>query len=327
MIRPGFVCLVLLLCCATAWADSAGTAGPAAAQPIAPGIHLIAGAFEPQHQPDGNSVIFRGRDGLIVLDTGRHAEHTQSILDFAARTRLPIRAIINSHWHLDHIGGNSRIRAAFPDVRIYASGAIEGAVHGFLADYRKDLQGALQTMPNDPAAPGWRDELALIAAAPQSYPSELITRTETLTIAGRTLALHLETNTVTAGDIWVFDPATRVLAAGDLVTLPVPFLDTACPQRWKSALETLGAIRFRTLVPGHGPPMRRVDFETYRLAYGNLLACAASSRTRTACTDGWLRDAGPLLGTTDRAFVQSLLSYYLDSSLRGNPARTAQLCG
>ncbi len=320
MNRRGLLCCALALGCGTA-------AAAAAPIPVAPGIDVIAGTFVPQRQPDGNSVIFRGPDGLVVLDTGRHAEHTQQIIDFAAAARLPIKAIINSHWHLDHIGGNSRIRAAFPDVRIYASGAIEGAVHGFLADYRKDLEGALQKAPNDPGAPGWRDELTLIAAAPQSYPTDPITRTEARTIAGRRLILHLETNTVTAADVWVFDPATRVLAAGDLVTLPVPFLDTACPQRWKSALDTLGGVRFKTLVPGHGPPMRRADFETYRHAYGNLLACAASTRTKSECGDGWIRDAGPLLGSTDRAFVQSLLGYYLDSSLRGDPAGIAKLCG
>jgi glyoxylase-like metal-dependent hydrolase (beta-lactamase superfamily II) len=86
----------------------------------------------------------RGIDRCIGRDAGRHAEHTQQILAFAHQTQRPIKAIINSHWHLDRIGGNSRIRSAYPDVRIYASGALKGAPPGFLADYRRDLEGALQ---------------------------------------------------------------------------------------------------------------------------------------------------------------------------------------
>lgn len=320
MARLLFICLSLSLSLSCTPADANAIA-------VAPGIDMIPGAFVPNQQPDGNSIIFRGSDGLIVMDTGRHAAHTQQILDFATQAHLPITAIINSHWHLDHIGGNALIRGAYPDVRIYASGALEGALHGFLADYRKDLEGALQKSPADAQAQGWRDELAIIAAAPQSYPAEVVTRTATRTIAGRKLVLHLETNTVTAGDVWVFDSATRVLAAGDLVTLPVPFLDTACPQHWQVALGKLSSANFKTLLPGHGPPMQRAAFETYRHAYANLLACAASEKSKSDCGDGWVHDAGDLIAANDRKFAKALLDYYVDSSLRGSPARTAQLCG
>jgi glyoxylase-like metal-dependent hydrolase (beta-lactamase superfamily II) len=111
--------------------------------PIAPGVDLIRGVFVAGRQPDGNSVIFRVADGLVVMDTGRHAEHTQRVIDYAHAAKLPIKAVINSHWHLDHIGGNPRIRAAYPDVQVYASAAIDEAMHGFLADYRKQLEGAI----------------------------------------------------------------------------------------------------------------------------------------------------------------------------------------
>src|ERR1700730_15625887 len=184
------------------------TNGSAHSSSIAPGIDVVLGTFSPNRQPDGNTVIFHAPDGLIVMDTGRHAEHTRQIVEFAEQAKLPIKAIINSYWHLDHIGGNPRIRAKYPGVLIYASGALEGAMRGFLADYRKYPDTAIQKAPDDPQAQGWRDELAIIMTAPQSYPDEIITKTETRTIAGRKLALHLEINTVTAGDVWVFDPPT-----------------------------------------------------------------------------------------------------------------------
>src|SRR4051812_8388905 len=84
------------------------------------GVRLISGTFTPGTQPDGNSVIFDAPHGLIVVDTGRHPSHTQKIIDAARASGKPIKAIINSHWHLDHIGGNRLIRSAYPDVRVYA---------------------------------------------------------------------------------------------------------------------------------------------------------------------------------------------------------------
>lgn len=295
---------------------------------VAPNVDLIPGAFVPGRQPDGNSVIFRAGDGLVVMDTGRHAEHTQRIIDYAHAANLPIIAVVNSHWHLDHIGGNPRIRAAYPDVRIYASAAIDDAMHGFLADYHKQLDGAIAQAKDDAKAQQpWRDEIAIIDSGKALYPDVTIEKTQTRRIAGRNFEIHLESHAVTAGDVWIFDPQTRVLAAGDLVTLPVPFLDTACPARWKSALDGLAHQKFKVLIPGHGAPMRRAQFETYRNAYANLLDCATSAKDKSACIDGWVGDAKPLLADDEAKFARSLLDYYVDSSLRGDKERARKLCG
>jgi glyoxylase-like metal-dependent hydrolase (beta-lactamase superfamily II) len=296
---------------------------------LAPGVDLIRGAYVPGAQPDGNSVIFRGPDGLVVVDTGRHAEHTQRIIDYAHAQRLPINAVVNTHWHLDHVGGNPRIRAAFPGVRVYASAAIDGAMHGFLADYRKQLQAAIAQGRDQAQAQTqtWRDEIAIIDSGKGLYPDVTIDQSEALHLAGRDFRIHLQSYAVTAGDVWLFDPQTRILAAGDLVTLPVPFLDTACPAHWQGALRALAGQDFEWLVPGHGAPMARGKFVTYRHAFANLLKCASSSRTKTACVDGWLHDAKPLLSAEDGKAAKPMLDYYMDTSLRAGPAKTRKLCG
>ncbi len=77
------ICVGLIVC---------GNACAADVVPIAPGVDLIPGAFVPNGQPDGNSVIFRAPEGLVVMDTGRHVEHTQKILDYAKTVGLPIQA-------------------------------------------------------------------------------------------------------------------------------------------------------------------------------------------------------------------------------------------
>ena len=51
-------------------------------------VHLVRGAFAPPAQPDGNSVIITAPDGLIIIDTGRHAAHTQRIVDYVRKQTL-----------------------------------------------------------------------------------------------------------------------------------------------------------------------------------------------------------------------------------------------
>jgi glyoxylase-like metal-dependent hydrolase (beta-lactamase superfamily II) len=311
--------LALLALCAAA--------SPCLAGEIADGIHLLPGRLVPGSQPDGNTVILEAPDGLIVVDTGRHPAHTQTILDFASRERRPVVAVVNTHWHLDHIGGNPRLRRAYPDVRIWASDALAGAMNGFLADYRNDLEGALARADADSAAAAAMSaELAILDAGAALAPDEIIAAPGLRAIAGRDLCLGLEERAVTAGDVWLYDPATRVLIAGDLVTLPVPLPDTACPRRWQAELARLAAIDFKLLIPGHGPVMDRDDFARYRTVFANLLDHAAADSTTASCADHWLRDIGPLVPTAEHAFARTLLDYYVENHLRPDPARDAASC-
>ncbi|HEV7491421.1 MAG TPA: MBL fold metallo-hydrolase [Rhodanobacteraceae bacterium] len=298
-----------------------------AATVIAPDVELIPGIFIAGAQPDGNTIVFKGTEGLIVFDTGRHPEHAQQVIDFANASKQPVAAIVNSHWHLDHVGGNLRLRQAFPGVRVYASTAIEDAMHGFLANYRAQLEDAIKQAGGEEAkTASWRSEIALIDAGPVLFPDERISESSPRTIAGRKFRVGFENHSVTAGDVWLFDPATRVLASGDLVTLPAPLFDTACAAHWRAALGRLAAVDFTILVPGHGASMTHADFATYRRAFDRLLDCAAGKATKHVCIDGWMHDADALIPSNDKALARSLLDYYMDNNLRGNAALDTKLC-
>lgn len=269
-----------------------------AASEVVPGIHLIRGKFDRGSQPDGNTIIFNAPDGLIVVDTGRHVEHTKEIVGFAKIAQKPVKAIINTHWHLDHIGGNALLRDEFPGVRVYASDALAAAREGFLAKYRKQLEG----MGDNAIA---RAELALIDSAPKLAPDEVIAESGTKSIAGRSLMLMLEKGPVTAGDIWIRDAATGVVVAGDLVTLPAPFLDTADAKKWEAALERISKTDFELLIPGHGPPLTKRQFEIYRKTFSSLLACKEN------CVTEWLDKIGPLIPAEETEFTRMLMEYYV----------------
>lgn len=302
-----------------------GVSTPGAVE-LAPGIELIPGSFTQGSQPDGNTVVLRGPEGLVVVDTGRHVEHTRRIVDHARAAKLDVRAVINTHWHLDHVGGNVLLRREFPGLRVVASDAIHAALGGFLADYRRQLETLVTGAESPDAAKPYRDELKLIEAGPALGPDDVVTRSESRTLAGRTVKLHLEPHAVTAADLWLFDPSSKILIAGDLVTLPAPFLDTACPAGWSAALGRLAAVDFERLVPGHGPPMDRAGFERYRSAFDALLACASSGESVDRCTGGWIESAGDLIAPAERSLAKDLVDYYVAQVLRGDPAKRAALC-
>ncbi len=294
---------------------------------VADGVDLVRGEFVSGRQPDGNSVILHGRDGLNVIDTGRHAAHARRVLDLVAETKDPVVAIVNTHWHLDHVGGNVLLRREFPEAKVYASSAIWNAMTGFLAHYRVQLVDMIAKAPDEAAAAPFKTELALLESGDPLFPSDVVRTAGQRMIAGRELLVGFEGRAVTEGDVWQIDATSGTLIAGDLVTLPAPLFDTACPSRWQESLQWLSESEFKLLIPGHGAPMNRRGFATWRKAFDALLECAAGDAAKSACVDGWMQDADALIPEGDRELARSLLDYYLDAVLRAGPERDTKFCG
>jgi len=299
-------------------AGAAGSASP---------YHLIPGAVPLDSGPDGNSIVLDAPKGLIVIDTGRHPEHAQKILDYAKARNRPIAAIINSHWHLDHTTGNWDIRQVYPNVAIYASNAIEGALATFLKNNRADTDKMLAD-PKTPAAV--RDQLirgrAVIDHPDRIRPNHLVAKSGRMSIAGRQLDVHLAKFAATEGDVWIYDRPSKTAIVGDLVVDIVPFMDTACPDGWAKALNEVAAVSFTTLIPGHGAVMNRSEFLQWKRAYDNFVDCGHSDVAKETCVDGWSRDAARFIDDAHKAYARGAAEYYLETRLRSSPAEQQKYC-
>jgi glyoxylase-like metal-dependent hydrolase (beta-lactamase superfamily II) len=290
--------------------------------------HLIPGRVPLDWQgPDGNTVVLDAPKGLIVFDTGRSPQHAQAILDYARQRHRPVAAIVNSHWHLDHTTGNYDIRQAYPRADVFASSAIDGALAGFLARNRAQVDQMLA----DPKTPEGEKAQALRGRYRIDHPETLrptraIERSVRMMIAGRTLDVHLSKFAATEGDVWLYDPKTRVAIVGDLVVGLVPFMDTACAKGWSNALDAIAAVPFKTLIPGHGPVMARADFETWRKAYNDFVECGQSSIDKKQCIDGWEQEAERFIDTEHRGYVRAAANYYIDTRLRSSPEEQQRYC-
>ncbi len=286
---------------------------------------FIEGKFPADVQPDGNSIVFEDDQQLVVLDTGRHIEHSDKILNYANERGKPITAIINTHWHLDHSSGNARIRAKFPATDLYTSDAVKGALKGFLI--RNEARN--RALLDDPATPETRKTDIRLYLAAITDPANLIankpiTQTTLLKMHNRELELRLATRAATEGDVWVIDSKSETVFVGDLVVVPVPFFDTACASGWQKALASIADTPFKTLVPGHGKPMLRSDFLLYQTAFNNLVQCAKSTQPSSECVTGWIRDAKPFVSGHNE--VGEYITYYVEQVIRSQDKQT-EFCG
>ncbi|MEO5938680.1 MAG: MBL fold metallo-hydrolase [Sphingomonas sp.] len=290
-------------------------------------VKLIPGQFDPERNPDGNTVIFEDASRLVVVDTGRHKAQQAAILDYAKERGKPIVAIVNSHWHLDHSGGNQEIRAVFPKANLYTSNAVKAALDDFLArGLARNKARVADPKVSDADKAEARLGVDAVEDRTDLIPDRPVTGPTSIKFGARPLRLYLAKSAATAGDTYLYDPTSRTLVAGDLVVLPAPFFDTACSEGWRKALDAIARQPFAILIPGHGPSMTHAQFMTYRTAFGRLIDCAESKKAKADCVAGWRRDAAPLLtGPKDVANADLLIDYYIDNGLR-DPAFQRKWC-
>ncbi|MCF2515810.1 MBL fold metallo-hydrolase [Sphingomonas sp. G124] len=290
-------------------------------------FHVISGSVPADRGPDGNSIFIDAPAGLILVDTGRHPDHAEKLLAYAKDRGRPIAAIVNTHWHLDHTTGNYDIRQAYPAAPVYATTAIEGGLVGFLGRNREQADKILA----DPKTPPERRAEILRGRSVIDNPDRLrptipITASGPMRIAGRKIDIHVAHFAATEADLWLYVPEERLAIAGDLVVDIVPFMDTACPDGWKKALSQIEAMPFVTLIPGHGAPMDKAQFLSWKRAFDVFVDCGRSTRPKAECIAGWKRDAASFIDPAHSEYVTEAADYYIDTRLRSSPEEQQKYC-
>ena len=221
------------------------------------GLHQIADGCWAWLQPDGswglsNAGLIDGGGSSLLVDTQFDLAHTRRMLAAMAPVTAgsPIRHAVNTHGNGDHCYGNELLD---PAVRIWA--APEASAH--LQAESPQLLAGLMSVDLDPRLSAYlrRSFGAFDFTGIRSrLPDADVTADTELTIGSRTVRLLRVGPAHTHGDVAVFDPASGVVFAGDLLFIGgTPIMWAGPASSWIAALQRLLALDADTYVPGHGP--------------------------------------------------------------------------
>jgi glyoxylase-like metal-dependent hydrolase (beta-lactamase superfamily II) len=176
--------------------------------------------------------------GVVVVDAlGSPALARELLKTIAAITPQPVKLVILTHYHADHVYGAQVFKAA--GATVVAHGLGREYLGTEAARLRLNIsidQGLTEPGTTLVAADTWLDGSASFDVGG--------TRFEAMQVG----PAH------TAEDLAVFFPAEGVLFAGDLVFRGrVPFVGVADSRRWIESLDRLLALPAKVIVPGHGP--------------------------------------------------------------------------
>ncbi len=242
--------------------------------PVAEGIYAIRHPDAPDGFPQGNTTVVIGDDAVLVVDSCYlPSSAREDIAQIKQWTNKPVRYLVNTHWHYDHQLGNGAYADAFPGLDIIAHTETRNQIRGMNPDkvagyeiltarMKKTLDTGIrangQALTPEVRAqiePLYKGRVSIaeeFKSRPGRVPNVTFEKEFTVDLGHREVrVLHLGRGN-TAGDVVVFVPQDRVLATGDLLDCPVPYVGGGYPTEQIATLQQLLQLDAAVTIPGHG---------------------------------------------------------------------------
>ena len=217
---------------------------------VAPGVWMVQGSSALGSSVNRNFISNAGfvvtDEGVVVIDAlGSPALAEELLAQIRRITTKPVRWVIVTHYHADHIYGLQTFKDA--GASVIAQRAAGAYLNSETAQQR--LKASREELFP------WIDEHTRLVPA-----DRWIDGAQTLTLGGMDFQLQPVGPSHTPEDLVVYVPKLRTLFAGDLVFRGrVPFVGQADSRRWVEALDRLIAFKPSLIVPGHGPASRSAE--------------------------------------------------------------------
>ncbi len=215
------------------------------------------------------SIVDLGESLLVVDSHITPAAAWVLVEELGAVTPKPVRYVVNTHFHFDHIHGNQifgdevEILGHETTYEIVSSG---GSVSGTAWDsFVGTLPEQIAGIEADLAAASGDDRVAIeadlarmkayqeaTAAVEPVAPTITLDRRLTIYRGGQEIRLLWMGRGHTAGDVVVHLPQRRVLITGDLIPFGLPFMGDGFSD-WGETVRRVAGLDFEVVLPGHGP--------------------------------------------------------------------------
>ena len=248
MRMPRIIGFILLTALAAAVSAQTQETLPFTLKPLGHGVY--AAIDDAKGDAGANAGFVIGEDGVLVVDTFENAKAARALFaEIRKLTPLPIKFVVNTHYHLDHVAGNGVFKSAGAVIiaQIYVADWIHTENQKFLG---KDIK------------PEQRHMIESLAGPDVLYPQELaLSLGKRRVVIGRVLG-H------TGGDTIVAIPDAHIYFFGDLFwRKTLPNLIDATVADWLGLKKAVPVNRVdmeaNIFVPGHGDVGTFADVEEF----------------------------------------------------------------
>jgi len=252
---------------------------------VANGIYSFIANESNSGSVQGNVTLIVGDNSAIVVDAGQFPSLAERM---AAKirevTQKPVRVLINTHWHGDHLLANYIFREKFPGLMVIAHAEALPMMVKYYGKWDEQVAGFPKTIETvrEHLKTGKRRDGTLmdedqkfglqmdIDALDQDMPEVRRMKFEPPDMTF-TKEIHFDLGNRdvkvvnfgwgnTAGDAVIIVPDAKVLITGDTVVYPTPYSFGSYHSEWIKVLNQLIAEDAVKIVPGHGPVMENTSY-------------------------------------------------------------------
>ena len=218
-----------------------------------------------------NAVIVVNSNDVLLIESHISPAAAWALLqELRQITTKPVRYVVNTHFHFDHLHGNQIyddnveiIGHEFTRQMVMAGRSNSGRTYEFFVQTMPaqiaELDARLQTATDAAARAELGEQLRVLRnakvatdAVVPTPPNLTLTRRMTLHRGGREIRLLFFGRGHTGGDVVVYLPAEQLLATGDLLTAGLPYMGDGYLLEWVDTLEQLKSLEIEVILPGHG---------------------------------------------------------------------------
>lgn len=251
-------------------APAAGGAQLFDIEKVADGVYCA--VARAQAMINSNAGIFVNSQDVLVVDSHSKPSAVATLLAQIKKevTDKPVRFVVNSHFHWDHVQGNSAYKAS-GKVSFVAS---EPTKQLMAKETESRLKASLAEVPAQIDALRARAAKAKSAGEKafcdeqirqmQAYQAEMknfelvlptiaFAKSHLIKDRAHDLVVEFHGRAHTAGDVVVFCPQKKIVATGDMIHGFLPYIADGYPKTWPRTIDAVASRAFDQILPGHGP--------------------------------------------------------------------------